>query len=239
MVIFSNTISAFVAPIEIREFRPSASVDISISISIGIGMSPLLLLPALLALTRGETPLTKKEVLDMMEGLEAKYEEKLLAVKAELEEKYKDVRGLPVQPDRLTELPNDDVMLCVYKYHWTAVDSAITYDRYLDTNYDNGDRADMNLDTGIFTCLTSGFYTITYSNIAKLFPAQETWVWLYMNGERVDGSLVEQDTNDDTIGNFMTFSGSRTLVTSMQAYTITRHLFQLSSDLAPRCERHP
>ena len=194
-------------------------------------MTPLLFVLTLLALTRGENCLTKLEVLDMMEGLEARYDAMLKTVKAELEANYNEKLKMETEKIRkdialeVAQLEEDDVLLCVYKYHWTDADSTITFDRYLDTNYDNGDRADMNLDTGIFTCLTSGFYTITYSNIAKLFPAQETWVWLYMNGERVDGSLVEQDTNDDTIGNFMTFSGSRTLVTSMHAYTITQLTF--------------
>ena len=119
-------------------------------------------------------------------------------------------------------MEEDDVLLCVYKYHWTDADSTITFDRYLDTNYDNGDRADMNLDTGIFTCLTSGFYTITFADISRLLPSQQTWIWLYMNGERVDGSHVEQDTGDDTIGDFLSLSGSRTLVNlNKHTYTIT------------------
>ena len=190
-------------------------------------MTPLLFVLTLLALTSGENCLTKLEVLDMMEDLEARYDAMLKTVKAELEANYNEKLKMETEKIRkdiaseVAQLEEDDVLLCVYKYHWTDADSTITFDRYLDTNYDNGDRADMNLDTGIFTCLTSGFYTITFADISRLLPSQQTWIWLYMNGERVDGSHVEQDTGDDTIGDFLSLSGSRTLVNlNKHTYTI-------------------
>merc|ERR1711934_39413 len=159
-----------------------------------ISMSPFLLLSTvLLALTRGGTCLTKLEVLDLVEGLRTEYDEKLLTVKAELE-------------------AVDEVVLCVYKFQWTTADSTVTYDRYLDTNYNNGERADMNLGTGVFTCLTPGFYTIPYSGISHLQPTQETHIYLYLNGNRVGGSILEQDMNPDTVGSHVELQGSRTLI---------------------------
>ena len=53
-------------------------------------MTPLLFVLTLLALTRGENCLTKLEVLDMMEGLEARYDAMLKTVKAELEANYNE-----------------------------------------------------------------------------------------------------------------------------------------------------
>ena len=135
----------------------------------------------------------------MVEGLEAKYDEKLQTVKAELEAKY-------------NEMAVDEVVLCVHKSQWTTVASTITYDRYIDTNYNNGERADMNLGTGVFTCLTPGFYTITYSGVSHLQPTQETHIYLYLNGHRVAGSLLEQDMNPDTVGSHVELQGSRTLL---------------------------
>ena len=141
-------------------------------------MTPLLFVLTLLALTSGENCLTKLEVLDMMEDLEARYDAMLKTVKAELEANYNEKLKMETEKIRkdiaseVARLEEDDVLLCVYKYHWTDADSTITFDRYLDTNYDNGDRADMNLDTGIFTCLTSGFYTITFADISRLLPSQ-------------------------------------------------------------------
>ena len=112
----------------------------------------------------------------------------------------------------MREPPAEDVMLCVYRDNWSTVDSTITYDRYLDTNYNNGERADMNLGTGVFTCLTTGYYTITYSGISHMWPEEETHIWLYLNGNRVEGSKVEQDMNPGTVGSHIELQGSRTLV---------------------------
>ena len=51
-------------------------------------MSPLsFLLLTVLALTRGETFLTKHEVLDMMEDLEARYDNKMLTLEASFNER--------------------------------------------------------------------------------------------------------------------------------------------------------
>merc|ERR1719341_837131 len=124
-------------------------------------MTSLIHLLTLLALTRGETFLTKHEVLDMMEDLEARYNDKMLTLEASynerLESEKEEIRTLVAsEVSRTREL--GQVMMCVYRYHWTSVASTITYDRYIDPNYNNGGRADMNLHTGVFTCLTPGFY---------------------------------------------------------------------------------
>merc|ERR1711934_942681 len=185
-----------------------------------IRMSPAFLLlfsTVLLALTRGKTFLTKLEGLDLVEGLKTEYDEKLLTVQAELEAKYKEQIKTDVASEvsRLRDVPADDVLLCVYRDSWSTQGSTITYDRYLDTNYNNGERADMNLGTGVFTCLTPGFYTITYSGISGLQPAEETHIYLYLNGHRVAGSLLEQDMNPDTVGNYERLQGSRTLILNL------------------------
>ena len=53
-------------------------------------MTPLLFVLTLLALARGENCLTKLEVFDMMEGIEARYDAMLKTVKAELEANYNE-----------------------------------------------------------------------------------------------------------------------------------------------------
>ena len=106
----------------------------------------------------------------------------------------------------------DQVLLCVYRESWSAVDSIITYEGYLESNYDNGERADMNLETGVFTCLTPGFYTITYSGHSRLMPGQENNIWLLLNGNWVGGGRMEHELNPDTVGNYIALQGSRSLV---------------------------
>ena len=109
-------------------------------------MSSLIHLLTLLALTRGETC---HEVLDMMEDLEARYDDKMLTLEARYNERLalekEEIRTLVAsEVSRTREL--GQVMMCVYRYHWTSVASTITYDRYIDPNYNNGGRADMNLN---------------------------------------------------------------------------------------------
>ena len=151
----------------------------------------------------------------MMEDLEARYDNKMLTLEASFNERLaleKEQIGTLVASDVSQTRELGQVMMCVYRYHWTSVASTITYEGYIDPNYNNGGRADMNLHTGVFTCLTPGFYTITYTDVSDLKPAQETWINMHLNGERVDGSNLEHDTGSGTIGNFFRLTGSRTLV---------------------------
>ena len=88
-------------------------------------------------------------------------------------------------------------------------------DRFL-SEYNNADRpgggdGEMSLETGIYTCLTPGFYKISYSGYSRLLPGQETRVQMYHNGVPVDGSLWKQRVSSDA-GALTGVQGSRTLV---------------------------
>ena len=80
-------------------------------------------------------------------------------------------------------------MACANLDNWTAPSSTITYDR-LTADYNNADRpggGDGNLDitTGMFTALTPGHYTITYSGHAALNRDLAIDVFLYHNDQKV------------------------------------------------------
>merc|ERR1711953_526301 len=64
----------------------------------------------------------------------------------------------------------------------------VTFDSFL-ANYNNGDRpgggdGKLDLDSGVFTCLTPGYYTVSYSAIGWVGPNNDYInMFLYKNGQ--------------------------------------------------------
>ena len=122
----------------------------------------------------------------------------------------------------LRDLPY--LTLCSYKEVWSSPSSAITYDRFL-ADFNNGDRpggADGQLDlgTGVFTCLSAGIYSITFSAFGYLYPGERVDVYLHLNGGQVPESRWSAYTDSGTIGGLLEVPGSRTLV----GRVVGRHL---------------
>ena len=114
----------------------------------------------------------------------------------------------------LRDLPY--LTLCAYQDEWTSADSTITYDKFL-TDFNNGERpggADGQLDlrTGVFTCLHAGIYSVTFSGFAGLDPEERVEVFLYLNGVLVEESVWFAWTYSATIGGVLSVPGSRSLV---------------------------
>ena len=63
------------------------------------------------------------------------------------------------------------------------------YDRFI-TNFNNADRpnggdGDLDLDTGVFTCMSAGHYTVNYSGWSYLSPGESVYLDLYHNGQEL------------------------------------------------------
>ena len=43
----------------------------------------------------------------------------------------------------------------------------------------------MNIETGVFTTVTNGYYIITFSGYPSVNSGQNTQMWLFLNGEKV------------------------------------------------------
>ena len=74
----------------------------------------------------------------------------------------------------LRDLPFE--MVCAFEDHWYGV-GVVSYDR-ITVEFNNSDRpgggdGSMNIETGVFTIFTSGYYIITVGGIARV-PAGET-----------------------------------------------------------------
>jgi len=150
----------------------------------------------------------KKQVTE----IESKVEE-VASLKSEMradvkEEVDKGLRDLPFE------------MVCAYKGS-TGTVGVINYD-YITVEFNNSNRpggADgrMNIKTGVFTTVTSGYYMITYSATVDVHPGEYTDMWLHHNGDGVEESrfvtLMHVGSGNDYIGD----QGSRTVILHLLA----------------------
>merc|ERR1711970_584664 len=101
-------------------------------------------------------------------------------------------------------------MVCAYQYKWVGSYSVVNYDRitveFNNSNQPGGGDGSMNIETGVFTTITSGYYIVTFSGYVYARPGQWTVMYLYLNGIRVFESVFENlltlgDSGDDLIKN--------------------------------------
>ena len=69
----------------------------------------------------------------------------------------------------------------------------------------------MNIETGVFTTVTSGYYIVTFSAYVSLLDGELTQMYLYHNGVVVDESEFYTQMQVGS-GDFIADQGSRTVV---------------------------
>ena len=84
----------------------------------------------------------------------------------------------------------------------------------------------MNIETGIFTAITSGYYTITFSARADVFPDEYSFMYIFHNGAKVTESQWETFLGGASFS-YMADQGSRTVV-GRQPETLLLFTFGLS-----------
>merc|ERR1712133_284854 len=70
----------------------------------------------------------------------------------------------------------------------------------------------MNIQTGIFTAFTSGYYIITYSAVADIHVQEITSMYLYHNGMQVEESFFTSNMGVGGSGNYIFDQGSKTVI---------------------------
>merc|ERR1712212_4475 len=110
--------------------------------------------------------------------------------KAEVKKEMDKVLPTAVEQG-LRDLPFE--MVCAYQDKWTVSNSIVAYDR-ISVEFNNSDRpggadGSMNIETGVFTTVTSGYYIVTFSGSVALVGAGEsTLMYLHHNGAPVEES---------------------------------------------------
>ena len=134
-------------------------------------------------------------------------------VRAEVKKEVDKVLPTAVEQG-LRDLPFE--MVCAHQDVWTAENSIVNYDR-ISVEFNNSERpggADgtMNIETGVFTTVTSGYYIITFSAFADVHVEETTSMYLYHNGVQVEESLFSTRMGVGSGYNYMFDQGSKTVV---------------------------
>ena len=165
-----------------------------------------------------------EELLQRMERMENELETKNVEVKnlenklkmeckAEVEKELDKVLPTAVEQG-LRDLPFE--MVCAYKHDWQEANSTVSYDR-IAVEFNNSDRpggadGSMNIETGVFTTVTSGYYIITFSGSVNAEPGDFTQMYLYHNGVSVEESLYVTNMGLGSGRDFFSDQGSKTVV---------------------------
>ena len=135
--------------------------------------------------------------------------------KAEVKKEVNKVLPTAVE-EGLRDLPFE--MVCAFKE--VQEDTGVVGYNRITTEFNNSDRpggADgtMNIETGVFTTVTSGYYIVTFSGYVWVHPGEDTQMYLYHNGDRVVESKFETSMHVGIVGSAIEYiidQGSRTVV---------------------------
>ena len=70
----------------------------------------------------------------------------------------------------------------------------------------------MNIETGVFTTVTSGFYIVTYSAYVRVQAGESTHMYLYQNGLQLEESRFLSVLRVGSGSDYIEDQGSRTVV---------------------------
>ena len=138
------------------------------------------------------------------------------SVKKELDRLKQGLRDLPFE------------MVCAFQERWNGANSVVTYDK-VTSEFNNSDRpggadGSMDIQTGVFTTVTSGYYTITFSASAGVSPGEHTVMALYHNGVQVEESWYETINHVGGGGTWIYDQGSKTVVSALMIVLFAVHL---------------
>merc|ERR1712210_416157 len=149
---------------------------------------------------------TQKEVASLKSDGEAR-------CKAEVKKELDKVLPTAVEQG-LRDLPFE--MVCAYQSKWDKV-GVISYDRisveFNNSDLPGGGDGTMNIETGVFTTVTSGYYIVTFS----AYAGEYTHMSLYHNGARVEESRFVTDMGVGSGNDYIFDQGSRTVILHLLA----------------------
>jgi hypothetical protein len=156
-----------------------------------------------------ELKMLKEEMMNSMKEEVLRLEK---TQKAELEEMKEELAAAKSEQNKVRDMPY--LFTCAYTSYWSTANSTITFD-YLITDFNNADRpgggdGDMDISTGVFTCFSPGFYTVTFSGHVDLGPGEMAWLRLVHNGNPVFESYWQSSSSSNV--DYTRDQGSRSLV---------------------------
>merc|ERR1712233_144007 len=119
----------------------------------------------------------------------------------------------------LRDLPFE--MVCAYQDRWTAENSIVTYD-HISLEFNNSDRpggadGSMNIETGVFTTVTSGYYIVTFGGTVYVHSGEFTVMYLYHNGVQLEESRFYTSMATGNGDNYIGDQASKTVILHLLA----------------------
>ena len=178
--------------------------------------------------TRMQNEQDEKEMLVLrLEKTEAKIKE----MASKLESKEKDVESkLEDLEDKIKQEKDDNalaqptprdlpiVFISAWRQDWVTSPQTVTYESFL-FNFNNADKpgggdGELDLDSGVFTCFTPGYYSVSFSAYAVVGPDDANpRLYLYKNTNiRIDESMWYFWAKDGAVNDRIGVTGSRVAV---------------------------
>ena len=122
----------------------------------------------------------------------------------------------------LRDLPFE--MVCAFREKTDEANSVVSYDK-ITVEFNNSDRpggadGSMNIVTGVFTAVTSGYYIVTFSGWVRVNAGGETVMYLYHNGAKMVESYFKMDMQVGSGVEYVKDQGSRTVVSAACLYLL-------------------
>merc|ERR1712130_348820 len=120
---------------------------------------------------------------------------------------------------RLRDLPFE--MVCAFQDVWSSANSIVSYDQ-ISLEFNNSDRpggadGSMNIETGVFTTVTSGYYIVTFGGTVYVHSGEFTVMYLYHNGVQLEESEFHTRMQVGSGDDYITDQGSRTVILHLLA----------------------
>merc|ERR1712210_170430 len=110
--------------------------------------------------------------------------------------------------------------VCAYQSEWDK-DGVVNYNQisleFNNANRPGGGDGTMNIETGVFTTVTSGYYIVTFSAFVDVHPGEYTNMYLYHNGVQLEESRFVTDMHVGSGNDYIYDQGSRTVILHLLA----------------------
>ena len=138
------------------------------------------------------------------------------------------------------------VLISAWRADELTYPQTVTFDSFL-ANFNNADRpggggGELDLDSGVFTCFTPGYYTVSFSAYGVVGPVDANiYLYLYKNGSQLPESGWFIAENPGALNNAVGVTSSRFLVSNL-LFDVCLKAFKFEIMISPDsplgCRRH-
>ena len=156
-----------------------------------------------------------EEKKDEWEKREARLKASISKLSMKVEEAFNHSNNTVTKPS-LRNLPI--VSISAGRSEWLS-SQTVTFDSFL-ANFNNANRPGggdgvHDLDSGVFTCATPGYYAVSFSAYGNLGPDHDQQLYLYKNGKEVPESILRSYADPDALADLIGVTSSRIVVSNL------------------------